>query len=46
MASGRRVRIPGLTLATFPPGGGLTEERVNRFALLVGRIGLQEMEIH
>ena len=46
MASGRGVRIPGLTLTTFPTGGGLTEERVNRFALFVGRIGLQEMEIH
>ncbi len=46
MASGRGVGIPRLTLTTFPTGGGLTEERVNRFALFVGRVGLQEMEIH
>jgi hypothetical protein len=46
MASGRGMSIPALALATIPTGGGVTEERVNRFALFVGRVGLQEMEIH
>ena len=46
MAAGRGMAVPLLTLTTFPTGGRLTEERVNRFALFVGRVGLQEMEIH
>ena len=46
MAAGRSVGIPLLTVTTLPTGGGLTEERVNRFALFIGRVGLQEMDIH
>jgi len=46
MASRRGMSIPLLSLTPLPTGGGLTEERVNRFALFVGRVGLQEMEIH
>ena len=46
MAPGRGMSIPLLTLTALPTGGGQTEERVNRFALFIGRVGLQEMEIH
>jgi hypothetical protein len=46
MTSGRGMSIPLRTLTAFPTGCRLTEERVNSFALFVGRVGLQEMEIH
>jgi hypothetical protein len=38
--------IPLLPLPTLPTGSGLTEKRVNRLALFVGWVGLQEMDIH
>ena len=46
MAASRSMAIPLLTLTTLPTGGGLAEKRVNRLALFVGRVGLQEMDIH
>lgn len=46
VASGCGMGIPLLTLTTFPAGDGLAEKRVNSVAFFVGRVGLQEMEIH
>jgi hypothetical protein len=46
MAPGGGVSIALLTLTAIPTGGRQTEERINRFALFIGRVGLQEMEIH